>query len=138
MRWKMAPPWLPLVWMTTTRRKWKTCTLPWLTVSAKKRLKSKLDGARNGPAYRGKTTVAKISELLLARLKALGMDVVAVERVYRNQYGAAAGQWAWSAQLADGSEVGSEDTMTACVRAATLKYHRPPYPAASIQIHAVS
>ncbi|BCK65861.1 hypothetical protein KAM448_36700 [Aeromonas caviae] len=82
--------------------------------------------------------MAKTSELLLARLKGIGLDVVSVERVYRSQYGAAAGQWAWSARLANGSEVGSEDTMTACVRAAALKYDRPPYPTASIQIHAVS
>lgn len=49
--------------------------------------------------------MAKTSELLLARLKGIGLDVVSVERVYRSQYGAAAGQWAWSARLANGSEL---------------------------------
>lgn len=64
------------------------------------------------------------------------MPNVSVERIHRGQHGAAAGQWAWSALLSDGSEVGSEDTMAACVKAPNLEYDRPPYPTASIQIHA--
>lgn len=80
--------------------------------------------------------MAKTSELLLARLKSIGLDVVSVERGYRGKYGAAAGQWSWSARLANGTDVGSEDTMTACVKASALTYNWPAYPTSSIEIHA--
>ena len=67
----------------------------------------------------------------------LALPVVSIERVQRGPSGKAAGTLAWSAQLvyengAEG-EVGSEDTMMACVKAQKLAILRPSWGFGSVQ-----
>ena len=82
----------------------------------------------------------KVSEKLQKRIKdELGIRVELPVKIPRGRHQASAGQWAWYAKIKGGShEVGSEDTMTACVSAKALSTHRPPWPCAPLNINAES
>ena len=68
----------------------------------------------------------RISEKLQKRLADdFGLDVELPERIPRGRHGAAGGQWAWVARLKSGAgDIGSEDTMTDCVKAVRLGGYR--------------
>lgn len=77
----------------------------------------------------------KVCDQLSKRLfHDFGFEVVSIERIYRGRNGKAAGTFAWMARLADGSEVGSEDTVNECVRASKLSLFKSQVHSLSLQV----
>ena len=70
----------------------------------------------------------KISERLQFRLREeLGLKVELPTRIRRGRHGISGGTWAWSARYQKGhgaGEIGSEDTMTDCMKAKSISCYR--------------
>jgi hypothetical protein len=73
----------------------------------------------------------KISEKLQARINSeIGIEIELPERLHRQWSGRAAGQWAWTARRKPGhgaGDIGSEFTMSECVKAKSLHLDKDPY-----------
>lgn len=63
------------------------------------------------------STAEKLAQRIKRELK---IPVYVPERLPRGRSGANVGQWCWWAKTQDGREVGSPDTMSACIKAKSL------------------